>query len=102
MPFAEFLDGIDRGRVSDEAAAKLAELVEAVTDTGRKGTLTLSIVVEPWKGSDANVEVTASASLKKPAPNHGGVFFVGPRYQLSRDDPSMDPMFERGEAGGSH
>ncbi len=96
-PFAEFLAGIDRGRVSDEITQQLAELVEAVTTYGRPGTLTLRVTVKPFKGGDGTVEVHAASDVKAPKAPHAGVFFYGPGYQLTRDDPSMEPMFDRAD-----
>ncbi len=99
-PFADFLSGISRGAVCDEMTSKLAKLTAAVTETGRKGTLTLRIEVAPFKGSDDTVEVTASADLRAPSHNHAAVFFFDDSFQLTHDDPAMEPMISRAELAG--
>ena len=101
-PFADLLAGIDRGRVEGEIDDKLRELAEAVHDTRKAGTLTVKLKIGPRKGDDGTVEVAATSTITKPQPDHNAVFFVGPSYGLSRDDPTMDAMITRDEALGEH
>ena len=101
-PFATVLEGIDRGRVSDEATRALAEVVAAVQQHEKAGSVTVKIEVKPRKGDSGTVEVKAATSAKIPGPDHTGVFFVD-GGQLSRDDPTMTAMFTRTEVnGGNH
>ena len=102
-PFATVLEGIDRGRVSDEATRALAEVVAAVRQHEKAGSVTVKIEVKPRKGDSGTVEVKAAASAKVPGPDHAGVFFVDEGGQLTRDDPQMTAMFTRTEVnGGNH
>jgi hypothetical protein len=91
------LAGINRGRAAAAATRKLGEVVQAVTETGTKGKVTITIEVAPFKGGDGNVEVKARVTSSVPQPEHAAVFFYDGDYQLTRDDPSMEPMFGRGE-----
>ena len=100
-PFAVVLEGIDRGRVSDEATRALAEVVAAVQQHEKAGSVTVKIEVKPRKGDSGTVEVKAAASSKVPGPDHTGVFFVD-KDGLTRDDPSMTAMFSRTEVNGGN
>lgn len=93
-PFAHVLGEINRGAVADEAAAALAELVAAVRDTGRKGTVKLTITVAPFSGSEEVIQVTGTVDLKAPKPHQpASIFYADDTGSLSRNDPNALPMF---------
>lgn len=98
--FLVTLAGINRGRAANDATRMLAEVVKAVTETGNKGKVTVTIEVGKFKGGDGNVEVKASVTSTVPQPKHAAVFFFDDEFHLTRDDPSMDPMFGRSEVAG--
>ncbi|MDP8961519.1 MAG: hypothetical protein M3N32_07900 [Actinomycetota bacterium] len=52
-PFADVIRDLRRGDAHDELSERLAELVAAVEAHGKPGRLVLTIVVEPYKGTDA-------------------------------------------------
>lgn len=99
-PFAATLAAIDRGRLCDKAAVQLAELTEAVAKHERPGTITVKLTVKPRKGEQGTVDVEAVSTVRLPEPPHTGVFFITEDHQLSRDDPTMDPLFTRDAAQG--
>jgi hypothetical protein len=101
-PFAETLAELNSGAVSDEMSVKLADLVCAVQATGKKGSLTLTITIAPYKGNSRTVEIAASTTVKKPVDHpHAGVFFAGTNGQLSRNDPQQPtlPLVDAPRAG---
>jgi len=108
-PITVWLAAINKGAVVSEATAALAELVNRVRATGRKGTVKLTIEVSPFKGGDANVNVAAAVELKLPKGDpHAAVFYPDAKGGLHRNDPRMEPLFSLNEAprpaleGGSH
>ena len=86
--FHAWLERHARGTLNDEATAGLAEVVQAVTDLGKKGSLTIEVVVEPAGPGGRTVALGGSVvkKLPRPAPELG-VFYVGERGSLHRDDP---------------
>ena len=89
-PFADFLREQSHGTTHDELSVALHDLVARVQDTGKKGSLTLTIGVERLKGgrSDNAVIVSDSISLKLPEHDRDtSLFFTTADGNLSRDDP---------------
>ncbi|GHH67506.1 hypothetical protein GCM10017673_14600 [Streptosporangium violaceochromogenes] len=87
-PFADILRDIRAGAVSDRAAAAMQELVAAVQELGKKGTLTVVLTVEPMKGNEAALAVSGEVALKLPkASPKAAVFFADAEHNLVRDDP---------------
>lgn len=91
-PFADVLSEVNRGVVADEAATKLAELVAAVQETGKKGTLKVLIEIAPVKGNDTIVQVSGSVDARPPRPAAPTSFFYPDEDgNLSRNDPNTLP-----------
>ena len=89
-PFADFLREHGRGRTHDELGDALYDLVARVKDTGKKGAVTLTVVVEPVKKDDRLVVVSDKLTLKLPEHDRpAGYWFVGPDGNLQRDDPDQ-------------
>lgn len=100
-PFTDFLRDIRKGRVVDAATDDLAELVRAVKDTGKAGSLTLTISIKPQDKEAEQVVVSAAVSTKLPkAALPEGIFFAGIDGDLLRDDPSQKEMFVPTDALG--
>ena len=96
---AHVLAQINHGALADEAAAKLADLVQEVSHIGRKGTLTLTIQVAPFTGGGDTVQLSGKVAVKPPAHDpHAGVFFFTEDGALSRNDPSMNTLFDTGDS----
>lgn len=107
--FSQFLAEHKRGELELEAAHKLAELTEACQETGKSGSLTLTIKVAAPKPGSRTVNIAATTKLTKPEHSPEiSTYFVGPGGALERDDPSqlafgdlvrrVDPM--TGEVSG--
>jgi hypothetical protein len=87
-PFADVLREIRAGQVADQAATDMQHLVAAVREHGKKGTLTLTITVEPMKGNEDALAVSGDVALKAPkAAPKAAIFFADDDGNLLRDDP---------------
>jgi hypothetical protein len=87
-PFAAVLQELARGQVHNEASEKLHALVDAVTEHGVKGSMTLTLTVAPIAKGDVSVlTVGATVTSKPPAAAQTSAFFVDGKGNLSRRDP---------------
>jgi hypothetical protein len=87
-PFADFLQDQRNGRAHTEASDALHELIDAVVEHQKPGTLTLKIVVSPADSGDAEIlKVVDDVLVKLPrADRSGSYFFATAGRNLSRDD----------------
>lgn len=92
-PFANVLQQIQKGQPAQRAATLLNDLVQAVTETGEAGTLTIVVKVAPYKKNTTdNLDVTVKVTAKLPEPEEAtsaGVFFHDGKGNLRRDDPNQ-------------
>lgn len=89
-PFAAVLQDIQGGTVANDAAAAMQELVNAVNELGKKGELTLKLVVQPLKGNTTALSVSGEVTVKAPKPEPAtAVFFYDAAGNLMRDDPKQ-------------
>jgi hypothetical protein len=100
-PFAAVLADLRHGAVLDLAAAELVALVAAVTETGKKGKLVLTVDVGPMKGNPDALTVGASVKTTPPTPEHEAVFFADKHSNLVRDDPRQAALPGLRIAGGN-
>lgn len=95
-PFAAVLQEIGGGKLHARLSAQLAELTAAVTETGKKGTVTVTIRVEPLKKADQHtLVVTGSSTAKVPEGDDASptsVFFADGAGNLRRDDPRQQQL----------
>lgn len=92
-PFADFLLTHARGDTHSRLSTDLQKLTRAVVDTGKKGTLQLTITVSPLKNTD-RLEVTDAVIAKIPElPRRASIFFADADGNLTRDDPNVEPLF---------
>lgn len=95
--FAAMLAQI-RPSTSREAADALADVVRAVQDTGKSGSLTLTIVVKPLADDAQVVQVFDEIRTKKPEHNRkGALAYPDADGFLSRSDPNSLPLFRDDE-----
>lgn len=99
-PFAAVLQEIGGGKTHDRLSEQLADLVEAVTSTGKKGTLTLQVTVAPIKaGNTSTLIVTGKTTCKAPEGDDAApssVFFPDAAGNLTRNDPNQPSLPLRG------
>lgn len=97
----DIMGNIRGGFALHKAGERLNELVMAVKETGKKGSVTLIIEVSPDK-SDENV-VSVQPKIKSSIPDKGftpGVFFATDQGELTREDPRQQEMFEERQRQG--
>jgi len=86
------------GRAADLASRKLAELVQAVDETGKGGSLTITIKVKPENGGGSQKTLACEVKAKMPeAALAEAIFFSDDEGALHRSDPTQREMFT--EAG---
>lgn len=86
------------GRAAEVASQKLAELVQAVDETGKPGSITITFKVKPEKGGGSQKTIACDVKAKMPdfdLPE--AVFFSDGEGSLHRSDPQQREMFS--EAG---
>lgn len=87
IPFADVLQSLDKGRTHTELSTKLQQLVAAVEDTGKKGSISITLTVAPSK-SEAPFEVIEAIGLKLPAATRrASLFYADDDHNLVRRDP---------------
>lgn len=93
LTFMEFLQGFRRGELVARADRLLNELMEAIGETGGKGSITLKLPFEVNKGGQ--IECEPKLEIKKPQPAMGtGIFFVTDEGRLTRRDPAQIDMLD--------
>lgn len=89
-PFGDFIQELNHGGSHSELSAALNELVTAVSDLGKGGTLTYTIKVAPAGRAEGMVTVTDDVKLKLPVgARPDSVFFITPDGNLMRDNPAQ-------------
>jgi hypothetical protein len=88
-PFAEFLQEQAGGTLHAELSEKLHDLVQAVQETGKGGSIALKIDVKPIPGTDGRtLTVTDAVVTKLPKTERPkSIFFIDDDMNLSRTDP---------------
>ena len=100
-PFADVLSEVNKGVVADEAATKLAELVASVRETGKGGSITVTVKVDPFKGNEDIVKVSGRVALKAPqAEPPASIFYPDETGNLSRNDPNTLPGLSHSDMPG--
>jgi hypothetical protein len=99
-PIFDVLSQIRGGAAIHDAAKELNDLVRAVKDTGKSGTLTIKLTVEPDKTDDTVVTIQPDVTLKLPKKARAkGIFYVDPKtYDITREDPRQLELLKEREA----
>ena len=99
-PYTDVLRDIRKGRVIDEATAKLALATAAAIDTGKAASVTVTLNIKPEKGGET-VEITSQVKAKLPDEDlPKAIFFVTRDEEgadLLRSDPTQGALFEEVE-----
>lgn len=93
--FAAFILTHAKGRAHDELTDQLAKLVQAVKETGKKGTLSLQIVIEPDKKVENVVRVEDKISVSIPKESRASMWYTDDEGKLHRDDPAQTAMWQK-------
>lgn len=89
-PFADFLLEHRSGAAHTRAGELLQEVVGAVLDTGKKGSVTLTVSIEQMKNAPDTLLTTINVTSKVPveAPK-AAVFYADRDRNLQRTDPNQ-------------
>lgn len=92
-PFADFLVEQRSGRTHTELGEALNELVEAVADTGKSGTLTLTLKVKPAGKAEGMVTIVDDVIVKPPKGERGeAIYFIDANHNLTRHNPAQQTL----------
>lgn len=90
-PFDHTLREIRFGECLDELTKEIGTLVAAVNNTGKAGSITLTIKLKPVGGGA--IEVSDDIKAKIPLlPKGSSVFFATPENNLVRNDPRQPQL----------
>ena len=81
----DLITDLDYGQVHQELSRELSELIAAVEEHGKAGSMTLTINVRP-EGQMALVQVASSVKAPK-KPYNASMFYYGESGSLHREDP---------------
>lgn len=87
---SDILAELDEGQTAERATALLAEVVQAVMETGKKGRLTISLAVSK-QNKMAMLKADIKATKPEPA-TEASMFFVDDEGALRRDDPRQQKL----------
>lgn len=91
-PFNDFLS--QRDRAHQELTDGLHEVVAAVLETGKSGSVTLTIKVDPDKKADGILRVSDAVKIMIPQHDRGtSIYFRDSTGNLTRNNP-MQPELE--------
>lgn len=97
LNFLEFLQTFRRGELLREADARLAEVLEAIQDTGNSGEITLKLPLKVNKAGQ--IECVPQVTAKKPRRELGaGIYFLSDDARLSRRDPNQGDWLDEVES----
>lgn len=89
-PFGDWLAEQAKGRTHAELGEGLHDLIARVQDTGKKGTITLTVTVQPMKQDASLLVVSDEIKLKLPEYDRpSGVFYADENGNLTRDNPDQ-------------
>ena len=89
-PFADWLREQAKGHTHDELSEALQDLVNKVRDTGKKGSLSLTVTVAPHKGDTRTLVVSDEIKVKLPEHDRDAcIFYPDDAGNLSRNDPQQ-------------
>lgn len=92
-PFAAWLRDQNAGRLHAELTEQFHELVEAVRETGKKGSISLTVHVGPFRGDTDMLSVEDRVTVKKPAHDRKTtLWYPDADNNLHRNDPRQDAL----------
>lgn len=90
-PITDVLRHLGAGCLMDEASESMAELVNAVSSTGKPGKITLTISLR--KATAGALAITGDVKVKKPAEQPiESLMFATPEGNLLTEDPSQHKL----------
>lgn len=93
-PFASWLVEQAGGKTESELTDGLRDLVMRVADTGKRGSLQLTVVVEPMKEDASLIVIKDEIKLKLPEHDRKASIFWQKDGALLRNDPNQRSIFD--------
>jgi hypothetical protein len=91
-PFNQFLLEVRRGSLHAELSERMQDLVNAVAEHEKAGSLTLTIRIAPAGKRTGQYEISDKLDLKIPEADRGSSLFFGLNGNLSRSDPRQPEL----------
>lgn len=87
MKFLKLVADLEKGETAAELDAALAEVIAAVQLTGKKGSVSLKISIEPASKSAEVLGIEGEVKAAPPKPDHKlDIFFATESGELSRNN----------------
>ena len=91
MLATDTLAKLRQGELVDELTTALQHLVGVCADTGKKGSLTLKLTLQPGKAGQ--IEIHDELAVKEPKQEKGtSIMFATPEGNLVREDPRQKKL----------
>ncbi len=92
-PAADVLRELSKGKTHDELSEAIWDLLQRVRDTGKAGSVSLTIKMKPLKEDSSVVVVEDDINLKLPDyPRLPSMFYADRQGNLSRTNPLQDEL----------
>lgn len=92
-PFAAVLQEIRKGNLHAELSLAVQEVVRAVKDTNKAGSVTLTLQIKPLKDNPDVLTVLDDVKVKRPVETRKpSIYFGDDEGNLTRSDPRQDPI----------
>lgn len=86
--FTDYLRELDKGRFLTELSSEMQALVEAIAETGKKGSITVKLDLSPSSHDAETVTVSPTFKTVLPKATPGAtLYFMTEERNLSRRDP---------------
>jgi hypothetical protein len=100
-PFTDVLRDHRGGKLVEQLTERFGKVLEAVEDTGKPGSITVTLKVSPSKGDEDVMEVVPSIKSVVPEPDlPKALFYSDGEGSLLRDPPRGGRLFDAGEIEG--
>lgn len=91
--FTQMLEKMNGGSTLQRLNEQLTDVVKAVSETNKQGTLTLKLKISP--NGDNGITIEEDVATKLPQPSSGkSLFFTDGTGDLLRSDPRQSEMFQ--------
>jgi hypothetical protein len=88
-PFSVFVLEHRNGQFNAEVAGRLAEVVRKVEETGKKGTVSIKLTIEPVGHASGQVVIVDQVDNRPPRELTGSIWFTDANGGVSRRDPNQ-------------
>ena len=100
-PFADWLREQSTGKTHEELSDAMYDLVARVRDTGKKGSLVLTVTIAPFDKDDSVLLISDEIRLKLPEHHRkASIFYADKTGNVTRRDPNQLDFDSLREVGG--